>query len=125
MTLLPWDLRPSHNSTTSTNNCWRTPPLKTDELLAVRNPDVLHLRRLTKKIAPLSLAHVGPRARLPLGPRSLHVPRRRQLHRPDAVARPEVPHRIHVVVLGESLRERVLRASHDIDHARRHVRRLQ
>src|SRR5450759_3162785 len=92
MTLLPWDLRPSHNSTTSTNNCWRTPPLKTDELLAVRNPDVLHLRRLTKKIAPLSVAHVGPRARLPLGPRSLHVPRRRQLHRPHAVARPEVPH---------------------------------
>ena len=39
--------------------------------------------------------------------------------------RPEVPHRVHVVVLGQRLRERVLRAGHDVDHAAGHVGGLE
>ena len=75
-------------------------------LFAVRNPDVLHLRRLAQELAPLALARIGPRARRRLAPGALHVPRRRELHRLHAVARAEIPHRVHVVVLGERLRER-------------------
>ena len=42
-----------------------------------------------------------------------------------ALARAEVPHRVHVVVLGQRLRQRILRAGDDVDDAGRHVRRLE
>src|ERR1051325_441434 len=67
----------------------------------VRNPDVLHLRRRAKELAPLAVARVEPVALVPRRPGALHVRRRRQVHCLYAVATPEIPHRVHVVVLGE------------------------
>src|SRR5438105_8665881 len=82
-------------------------------LFSVGNPDVLDLRRLSQEFPPFAMLAVVPVPRLPLDPRPLHVSHRRPL---DLGARrpiSEIPHRVHVVVLGEHFRERVFGSGDD------------
>src|SRR5436309_11497454 len=73
---------------------------RTSALLAVRHPDVLHVRRGAQELAAFAIVLRRPIAVVPASPRPLHVRRRRQLHHLHAALRTEVPHRLHVVVLG-------------------------
>src|SRR6185503_5628914 len=58
---------------------------KTNErLFAVRNPDVLHVRGGSQKVASLGIVGIEPGSVVPGGPRSLHVRRGCQLHQLDA-----------------------------------------
>src|SRR5208282_4690904 len=86
-------------------------------LFPVRNPDVLHLRRVPEEFPSCSLLPVDPVAAAALAPRLLHVPRRRQLARAHALRRTEVPDRVHVVVLREHLRELVAPTRDDVHDA--------
>src|SRR5438105_5856831 len=70
-------------------------------LLPVRNPDILHVRGRAQELAPLAFEPVEPVALFPRGPGALHVRRGRSLDRLHPFAAAHVPHRFHVVVLGE------------------------
>src|SRR5206468_4008057 len=93
--------------------------------LTVGHPDVLDLRRLAQILPPLAVFGIEKIAKFPARPGALHVARRRELDRLDALAIPEIPHALDIVVLGENLPERVLVAGDDVDHARRYVGRLE
>src|SRR5687768_54699 len=78
--------------------------------LPVGDPDVLDLRSTPQELAPFAGARVEPVATRGRRPGPLHVRRGRELDRlhPGGVA--EVPHALHVVVLGQHCGERVLGA---------------
>src|SRR6266446_4799011 len=101
--------------------CW----LGLGELLAVRNPDVLYFRRAAEELASLTLTCIEPVARARRRPRALHVRGRRELDRLHARGIAEVPHPVHIVVLGEHLCERILRAGDHVDDAVRDVGGLE
>src|SRR5438067_10810297 len=90
-------------------------------LLSIRYPDVLDLSRLSQEFPPFALHVVMPVPRVPLDPRPLHVSRGRPLDLGAGRLTAEIPHRIHIVVLREHLRERVFGPSDDVDHTGRHV----
>src|SRR6266850_5091934 len=94
-------------------------------LLSVWYPDVLHLSCLPQEFTSFALPAVTPVPWMPLDPRPLHVSRRRALDLGAGRLTAAVPHRIHVVVLREHLRERVLGPGDDVDHAGGHVRGIQ
>ena len=72
---------------------------------------------------PSPCVFVEPVARVAVvDPGALHVARRGVFDRLAAFGGAEVPDGVHVVVLGQHLRQRVLRAGDDVDHACRHVR---
>src|SRR5258708_2337057 len=104
---------------------WRRMISRASMLLAVRNPDVLDMRRGAQELAPFALAAVEPVALVPRGPGALHVRGRGELHRLHALASAAIPHRLDVVVLREHLCEHVLAARDDVDHAAREVRGLE
>src|SRR5881396_2788404 len=87
------------------------------KLLAVRNPDVLYFRRATEELASLTLTRIEPVARARRRPRALHVRCRGQFDGLQTGGAAEVPHPVHVVVLGEHFCERILRAGDHVDHA--------
>src|SRR6187397_1706440 len=67
--------------------------------LAVRHPDVLHVRSRAEELTAFAIVGIEPVAIVPRGPRALHVRGRRGFHGLYSVARAEIPHRLDVVVL--------------------------
>lgn len=91
-----------------------------------RHPDILHLRRLVQKLMAFALLAIHPIARQAVAdPCLLHVGGGLVLDVVTAFCRAEVPDRVHVFVLDESLGQVVAVARDNVDHAARHVGRIQ
>lgn len=79
-----------------------------------------------QKLITLALLAIHPIARQAVAdPRPLHVGGGLVLHPVTAFRRAEVPDRVHVFVLDESLGQGFAVARDDVDHAARHVGRIQ
>src|SRR5919109_3046700 len=94
-------------------------------LLAVWHPDVLDLRRLSQKLASFSVPGIEPVTAIPRRPCPLHVHGGRLFDHFHTFAAAEVPHGLHVIVLGEHARKCVFRPGHNIDDSAGHVGRLE
>ncbi|MBM3180861.1 MAG: hypothetical protein FJZ86_10955 [Chloroflexi bacterium] len=83
-----------------------------------RHPDILHLGRLVQELVTFALFAGHPIARQAVAdPRPLHVGGGLVLHPVTAFRRAEVPDRVHVFVLDESLGQVVAVARDNVDHA--------
>src|SRR6266702_2089475 len=94
-------------------------------LLAVRDPDVLHFRRMPQELAAFHLTRIEPVAAARRRPGALHVRRGRELDRFHTRGGTEVPHAVHVVMLGEHFRQLVFCPGDHVDDAVRYVGRLE
>src|SRR2546422_4975378 len=94
-------------------------------LFAVRNPDVLYFRGTPEELPTFTLPRIEPIAAAGRRPGPFHVRGGGELDRLHAGGVPEVPHPIHVVVLGEHFREGILCPRDHVDHPARDIGGLE
>src|SRR3989442_3735793 len=94
-------------------------------LFAVRNPDVLYFRGTPEELPTFTLPRIEPIAAAGRRQGPFHVRGGGELDRLHAGGVPEVPHPIHVVVLGEHFREGILCPRDHVDHPVRDIGGLE